>query len=306
MAEGRVWVDGTQQSIWAGKDYFTGTATYSITLSGRTGYKRTWTVSRSTEYFGNTTFFSNTLPVPTSSYDVYIYNWTDAVGTRFYANTEWRFTKSDLPNKYTLSYDADGGTLRGGTTAGDHNYNTTITLPTTKTKTGHTFNNFTKNGIIISDTSFNLPANDTEVVANWNINKYTVTYLSTTPSYFNFTSSSDRYDFNTPLTATVININIDPPRVIGEVYSFDKWTYNDGDLGTRRLPANNINLQANWIFTSNSEIHMNELSTVFDNFQVNYYENIRISNYFDQLQLSSPSDKKNVNFSTKLKGKGTF
>lgn len=375
MATGTVSVDGTEQTF-DGNGYFTGPSSYSITLSGKTGHTRTWTVSRYTEYFTDMTFFTNTLPEGTTSYDVYIHNWTDGAGTRYYANTQWYFTKSDQVNQYTFRYDADGGllsggeyttagtynynklitlpttktktghtfhnfsvggtttsansfnlqdyntivkanwtintytlsytnndgTLSGGTAAGTHNYNTTIRLPTTKTKTGYTFNNFTKNGTAISGTSFNLPAGDTTVVANWTIRKYTVTYSSSTPSHFNFTSSPGSYDFNTLLTATTITIN--PPRVIGQEYSFNKWNYNGNDLGTTRLPATNISLMAIWTYNNNDEIQISELSKVFDN--SNSYQDIKISNYFDQLQLTSTNDKENIKFSTKLKGKGTF
>lgn len=620
-ATGKVWINGVIQSF-SGNEYFTGSDSITINLPGRTGYERTWTFSKFTEYFGATTFGVSTLEVPTTSYDVYIHNWYIGL-TQYYANTEWRFTKSDKINTHTLTYNADGGTLSGGdytpqgtynwntpitlpttktktghtfkyftvggtettffsltedktvvanwdtnvytlnytanggtfggvyTAQGNHNWNTSITLPSTRTRAGHTFRNFTIDGAattgfsltahttvvanwdineyllnyyfidgdflsytygneyspegyydygteivlpivsrtghtfinfiitlsategstttpsittsgggggatytvpayhmlfrpnfsvntyavnytyyvgyifdeqyaysktgqypfgttinlpsvskightfqhfdvtirtsggtvttdtttdsvysvpeanlrftaiftintytynftsnvgdmlggpftppgyydygtgivlpymsrtgytfinftideirISSDNILSLPAKNTEVVSNWNINEYLVFYSSITPAHFNFTPSSGIYDFNTLLTATIINI--DPPRVIGEVYSFDKWTYNGYDLGATRLPANNINLHANWNSSNKDEIQINELSIVFDNFQIDYYENIRISNYFDQLQLSSPSDKKDVKFSTKLKGKGTF
>ena len=216
-----------------------------------------------------------------------------------------RFTAIFTINTYTYNFTSNVGDMLGGpfTSPGYYDYGTGIVLPI-MSRTGYTFINFTIDEIRISGNSLSLPAKNTEVVSNWNINEYLVFYLSITPPHFNFTPSSGIYDFNTLLTATIINI--DPPRVIGEVYSFDKWTYNGYDLGTTRLPTDNINLQANWNSSNKDEIQINELSIVFDNFQIDYYENIRISNYFDQLQLSSPSDKKDVKFSTKLKGKGTF
>jgi hypothetical protein len=203
--------------------------------------------------------------------------------------------------QFSLTYNTNGGLLSGGTAAGNHNYNSTITLPTSKTKTGYTFSNFTKNGTIINSVSFNLPANATTVTANWIINQYTVTYLST-PDHFDFTSTPNSYDYNTPLTDTTITIPI--PLVIGEVYSFEKWTYNGSDLGELRLPAENINLVANWTSTDKDEIQMSELSTVFDN--SSSFQNIKISNYFDRLKLDEPIDRENVDFLSKLKGRGTF
>jgi len=205
----------------------------------------------------------------------------------------------------SYSFELSGGTQTAGSSSSTVlKYGTSVTLPTAN-KNGYEFINYTNDVNTSTENTMGATKSittDIKYTLNWRINKYTVTYLSTTPSYFNFTSSSGRYDFNTPLTATIINI--DPPRVIGEVYSFDKWTYNYNDLGTTRLPSRNINLHANWNSSNKHEIQMNELSIVFDN--SNSYQNIKISNYFDQLQLYYPSDKKNVKFSTKLKGQGTF
>jgi hypothetical protein len=204
-------------------------------------------------------------------------------------------------NIYELTYNTNGGTLNGGSSEGDYNYNTTIDLPTTKEKTGHTFNNFTINGNIISGDSFSLPASNTTVIANWTIKQYTVTYLSI-PDHFDFTSAPILYDYNTLLTDTTIDIST--PRVIGEVYSFEKWTYGGSDLGDSRLPTENINLVANWNSTDKDEIQMSELSSVFD--PSSSFQNIKISNYFDSLKLNDSSQRENVDFFNKLKGRGTF
>ncbi len=202
--------------------------------------------------------------------------------------------------RFSLTY-TGGGTLRGGTDAGYHNYGATIRLHTTNTKTGYTFKNFTKDEVIISGTSFSLPASNTTVTANWKINRYTVTYLSI-PDHFDFTSTPTLYDYNTLLRHTTIDIPT--PRVIGEVYSFEKWTYGGSDLGDSRLPTENINLVANWTSTDNDEIQMSELSSVFD--PSSSFQNIKISNYFNRLKLDDSSQRENVDFFNKLKGRGTF
>jgi hypothetical protein len=367
-ANGKVWINGTQQ-IFDGEGYFTGSSSRSITLYGRTGYTRTWRVKKEWSV-GGVWYNENMDSAYTgSSYSVYIsslYIWP----VWYYYDTKWTFESTDTIIRYTLSYNSNGGSLSGGTGADTYNYNTTITLPTGRTRTGYTFTNFTINGNALGDTfsltgntevvanwtinrytlsynanggslsggtgagtynynstitlptgrtrtgytftnftsggnafgaTFNLTAN-TAVVANWSINQYTVTYLSSTPQYFGFPSSSIPYNYNTLLTATIITKN--PPRVIGQVYTFDKWTYNDNSLGTTRLPANNITLKATWTSVDNREIQMSELVTVFDNSPS--FQNIEISNYFDELQLISTDDKKDVKFSTKLKGKGKF
>ena len=204
--------------------------------------------------------------------------------------------------QYTLTYNDNNGTLSDGTPAGDYNYNTTIDLPTTKEKMGHTFSHFTNNnGDTISGDSFSLPASDTRVIAYWTIRQYTVTYLSI-PVHFDFTSTPMLYDYNTLLRHTTIDIST--PRVIGEVYSFEKWTYGGSDLGESRLPPENINLEANWNSTDKDEIQMSELSSVFD--PSSSFQNIKISNYFDRLKLNDSSQRENVDFFNKLKGRGTF
>jgi hypothetical protein len=296
-ATGKVWINDSLQTF-DGEGYFTGSSSRVITLYGRTGYTRTWKV---TKRFYVTSWNSEVMHTAYtgSSYSVYISSAN--VGLfNVYVNTEWRFESNDTIIRYTLSYNANGGSLSGGTGANTYNYNETITLPTGRTRTGYTFTNFTINGNALGVT-FNLTAN-TAVVANWSINQYTVTYLSSTPQYFGFPSSSIPYNYDTLLTTTIITKN--PPRVIGQVYTFDKWTYNDNPLGTTRLPANNIDLKATWTSVDNREIQMSELSTVFDNSPI--FRNIDISNYFDELQLISTADKKDVKFSTKLKGKGKF
>lgn len=357
--------------IFNGNPYFTDRSdNVPITLPTREGYTRTWratktfdrpTLSRGTAYYTNITG---------TTYNVYISR-ANVAGITVYVNTDWVFLSSDTIKQYTLTY-TGGGTLSGGTAAGNHNYGATITLHTTKEKTGYTFNNFSKDGDIITGTSFSLPASNTTVVANWSIrrynltytgggtlrggtdagyhnygatirlhttntktgytfknftkgndiisgtsfklpaddiivtanwtiNRYTVTYLSI-PDHFDFTSTPTLHDYNTLLRHTTIDIPT--PRVIGEVYSFEKWTYGGSDLGESRLPTENIDLVANWYSIDKDEIQMSELSTVFDN--SSSFQNIKISNYFDRLKLTEPNQKENVDFLNKLKGRGTF
>ena len=271
-------------------------------------YRLTYTANDGTLSGGKPTgsyYYNTPIELPTNAIKTgHTFNNFTSGGTTFDVGDSFNLPASDTTvvanwtiNQYTLTYNANGGSLSGGSGARSYDYNTNITLPTNKTKTGYTFNNFNFSG-----TSFNLPASDTTVVANWTIAQFTVTYLSATPQYFDFPSRSNSYDYNTVLTATRININ--PPRVIGQVYTFNEWTYNDNPLGTTILPANNISLKATWSSTDNAEIQINELSIVFDNSYS--YQNIKISDYFEKLQLFSTNDKKNVKFSTTLKGKGKF
>ena len=211
-------------------------------------------------------------------------------------------------NRYLLTYEANNGTLRGDdyTSGGNYIHGTNIILPTSREKTGYRFNNFSVTGSTYTSlsTSFTLTGHTT-VTANWTITQYTVTYLSTTtPNHFDFTPPSASFDYGTLLTNTVITFPITTPRVIGEVYSFEKWTYGGSDLGDSRLPPENINLEANWTSTDNDEIQMSELSSVFD--PSSSFQNIKISNYFNRLKLDDSSQRENVDFFNKLKGRGTF
>ena len=356
-----------------GNSYFTDRSDrVPITLPTREGYTRTWAATKTFErppLSDGTAYYND---ITGTTYNVYISR-ADVYGIKVYVNTDWVFRPSDTIKQYTLAY-TGGGTLSGGTPAGNHNYGATINLPTTKEKTGHTFNNFTKDGVEISGTSFSLPASNTTVTANWTIRQYTLTYndnngtlsdgtpagdynygatidLPTTkektghtfshftnnngdtisgdsfslpasdtrviaywtirqytvtylsiPDHFDFTSTPTLYDYNTLLRHTTIDIPT--PRVIGEVYSFEKWTYGGSDLGENRLPPENINLEANWNSTDKDEIQMSELSSVFD--PSSSFQNIKISNYFDRLKLNDSSQRENVDFFNKLKGRGTF
>ena len=222
--------------------------------------------------------------------------------------TNWFFEASVVEVKIFISYNLNGGTNRiGGSEEKIHySHNDAFTLPTNITKTGHTLSGFegpfSGSGIVLPRTVQYIRVRKAPTIyAKWTINQYTVTYLST-PDHFDFTSTPNSYDYNTPLTATTIAIPI--PRVIGEVYSFEKWTYNGSDLGERRLPTNDINLVANWTSTDKDEIQMSELSSVFDH--SSSFQNIKISNYFDRLKLYESSERENVDFFSKLKGRGTF
>ena len=284
-----------------GNSYFTDRSDrVPITLPTREGYTRTWAATKTFErppLSDGTDFYND---ITGTTYNVYISR-ANVAGITVYVNTDWVFLSSDTIKQYTLAY-TGGGTLSGGTGAGNHNYGATIDLPTTNTKTGYTFSHFTNNnGDRISGDSFSLPASDTTVTAHWTINRYTVTYLSI-PDHFDFTSTPTLYDYNTLLRHTTIDIPT--PRVIGEVYSFEKWTYGGSDLGESKLPTENINLVANWNSTDKDEIQMSELSSVFD--PSSSFQNIKISNYFARLKLNDSSQRENVDFFNKLKGRGTF
>lgn len=74
-------------------------------------------------------------------------------------------------NKYTVTFDSDGGTSIASQTV---SHNGVATQPTNPTKTGYTFNGWTLNGA-----NYNFSTKVTGAItlkASWTINKYTVTF----------------------------------------------------------------------------------------------------------------------------------
>jgi hypothetical protein len=206
---------------------------------------------------------------------------------------------------YSYNFDLNGGVKSAGNdTSTLQKSGDIVTLPTA-TKTGYNFsyyetipnigNNGTMGARITIDRSITY-----KII--WTIQQYNIQYVSNTPTHFNYTVTNVSRNYNTLLTDTIFTPN--RPRVIGQIYNFLKWTYNNNDLGASRLPTNNITLNANWTSSDKTEIQMNELVTVFDNSQT--FVNIKISNYFTKLGLNIENDKKNVDFLSRLKGRGVF
>ena len=157
-----------------GNSYFTDRSDrVPITLPTREGYTRTWAATKTFErppLSDGTAYYND---ITGTTYNVYISR-ANVAGITVYVNTDWVFLSSDTIKQYTLAY-TGGGTLSGGTGAGNHNYGATIDLPTTKNKEGHTFSHFTNNnGDTISGDSFSLPASDTTVTAHWTIRRYSI------------------------------------------------------------------------------------------------------------------------------------
>ena len=112
-------------------------------------------------------------------------------------------------NSYTLTWDLAGGeTTSTAYTVGSVKYGATITEPVDPTKTGYTFNAWNP---IVPDT---MPAADTTITAQWNINHYTVTFDSQGGSDV----AAATVDYNTTVTKPA-----DPTKT---GYDFGDW-YTD-------------------------------------------------------------------------------
>ena len=125
---------------------------------------------------------------------------------------EYRYTR----NSYTLSWVTDGDALTGSYTNGSTKYEAPITVPTTPTKTGYTFNGW--NPAVPST----MPAANTTYTATWTINQYTLTVESNNAEWGTVTGGGD-YSYNTSVT-----IKASPK----QGFKFVEW--NDGNTNASR------------------------------------------------------------------------
>jgi uncharacterized repeat protein (TIGR02543 family) len=110
-------------------------------------------------------------------------------------------------------------------------YNTAVTAPADPTRTGYTFAGW------IPTVPNTMPASDTNCVAQWTINQYTISFDSNGGSAV----APITQDYNTAVTAPA-----DPTKT---GYSFTGW-YSDQELTTAytftTMPAEDITLYAQW------------------------------------------------------------
>lgn len=137
------------------------TATYglampSITKPSRTGYTfggyYTGTNGSGTQYYKEDGLSAKT--------------WDIRSNTTLYA--KWTI------NKYTLTWNANGGTLSGSYTSGSVEYGYPITAPSVS-RTGYTFKGWS-NGTSIVTPESTMPANNLTYTAQWTANNYTVVF----------------------------------------------------------------------------------------------------------------------------------
>ena len=124
-------------------------------------------------------------------------------------------------NQYTITFDTNGGSEIAPIT---QDYGTEITAPDNPTRKGYTFKGWDKE---IPET---MPAENITVKAQWEINRYTITFDTAGGSEI----APITQDYDTNITAPA-----DPTR---EGYTFIGW---DKAIPTT-MPAENITLKAKW------------------------------------------------------------
>ena len=132
-------------------------------------------------------------------------------------------------NEYTITFDTDGGTLIDPIT---QDYGTQITPPLEPTKDGHTF---VKWEPAIPET---MPAENITLVANWQVNKYTITFN---------TGGGTAIDPITQDYGTQITPPLEPTK---EGHTFEGWFHEVDGVETEfvfdTMPLDGANLYAKW------------------------------------------------------------
>ena len=124
-------------------------------------------------------------------------------------------------NQYTITFDTNGGSEIAPIT---QDYGTEITAPDNPTRKGYTFKGWDKE---IPET---MPAENITVTAQWEINRYTITFDTAGGSEI----APITQDYGTNITSPA-----DPTR---EGYTFIGW---DRDIPVT-MPAENITVTAQW------------------------------------------------------------
>ena len=221
--------------------------TYTITASSD---NTAWgTVTGGGEYDHGTTCVLHATPVTGYGFQEWKKN-----GTTISINPNYSFTVYESATyvayfsiySYTLTVSANptaGGTVTGN---GTFDYGTNCTLTATA-NAGYTFQNWTKNGEVVSTSpSFNVTVTENAAyVANFQLNSYAIT-ASANPTEGGTVTGGGTFDYGTNCTLTA---------TANTGYTFQNWTKN-GEV---------VSTSANYSFT------VTEAANFVANFQLNSY-----------------------------------
>ena len=218
--------------------------TYSVTFDANGGSS---TSSSTNVNYGST------FTLPTATRTGYTFNgWYDencnliSDGTWNYT-TDLSLTASWTVNTYSVTLDANGGSL--DSTSLSVNYESTLTLPT-PTRTGYTFNGWYSDGTLISDGTWYYTT-DLALTAKWTVNSYKLTYNNVSNSNNLYVTLNYNYDGSTPFVQTVYSgaIFYYPSIPTRSGYVFTGW-YIDSECTTKYdfsgTFTENMTLYAGW------------------------------------------------------------
>ena len=157
---------------------------------------------------------------------------TNAIVIRSNTNVFAKWT----PNKYTVTYNADGGNLNGAPASVEVLYNQSVTSTPVPTKTGYEF----KGWLTADNAAFTV---DTKVLdhmtvkANWKINQFTVNFDKNGGTLADGASPSVTVNYNTTVAQ---------PSVSRVGFTFDGWYLGDSLYNFSTPVTGNLNLVAHW------------------------------------------------------------
>lgn len=103
----------------------------------------------------------------TAEYSYVFKSWTPEI-TAVTGEATYTATYTEVPNRYTITFDTDGGSAIDAIT---QDYGTDVTAPDDPTKEGHTFAGWD------AEIPATMPAKDMTVKAKWDVNSYTITWI---------------------------------------------------------------------------------------------------------------------------------
>ena len=198
--------------------------TYAVTLNTNGG-----TIADGKDVTGYTYGVGATLPTDVTRTGYTFKGWYDnenltgspvtAIGGTEMGNKEY-WAKWEI-NQYTIAFDTNGGSEIAPI---NQDYGTEITAPDNPTRKGYTFKGWDKE---IPET---MPAENITVKAQWEINKYTITFDTNGGSEI----APITQDYGTEITA--------PDNPTRKGYTFKGW---DKEI-PETMPAENITVKAQW------------------------------------------------------------
>ena len=142
-------------------------------------------------------------------------------GTKYSFDSDMTFTAKWTATGYTITLDADGGTLSETTISVE--YGTNLTLPVPE-KTGYTFAGwYYNNSLILTDYTYLIEDNPT-FIARWSVDTYSITYNLSGGIFSESETVPMTYEFGQ-------EVILPTPQKTG--YNFDGWKDEDGNAVTK-------------------------------------------------------------------------